>query len=43
MRGTGAQPQLKGVTLMNIHYDKNLDIAFGNSHKTKVWKNKTVR
>ncbi len=28
---------------MNIHYDKNLDIAFGNSRKTKVWKNKTVR
>lgn len=27
---------------MNIQYDKSLDIAFGNSRKTKVWKNKTV-
>ena len=28
---------------MDVQNDKALDIALGNSRKTKTWKNKTVR
>ena len=28
---------------MNIQHDKTLDVAFGNSRKTKTWKNKPVQ
>ena len=28
---------------MTINYDKTLDIALGNSRKTKTWKNKTLK
>lgn len=28
---------------MNVQNDKALDIALGNSRKTKIWKNKTIR
>lgn len=28
---------------MNVQNDKTLDIALGNSRKTKTWKNKTIR
>jgi hypothetical protein len=28
---------------MNLQHDKTLDIATGNSRKTKAWKNKSVQ